>query len=170
MKEFVKGRTTDEKFKSINATLKHFSRRLQRVFIGLVPSSPVFKFVYVPESSGVALRVIFPAPGRISRTCIFVTSREGKGPVVFDVEIASGERKLVESFEVKKSPLLFNPNTPVRGGDRWTLSVREPDRVKGIWIGFLYEVDYRALGKETFPIEQLEGLLEEVEDATDKEG
>ena len=167
MKEFVKGRTTDEKFKSINATLKHFSRRLQKVFIGMVPSSPVFKFVYVPESSGIVLRVVFPAPGRISRTCIFVTSREGRGSTTFDVEVDGGDIKTINSFEVKKGPLLFGPNTPVNGGDRWTLSVREPDKVRGIWVGFLYEVDYRALGKEKFPIEQLEGLLEEVDDASE---
>jgi len=168
MKEFVRGKTTDEKFKSINAALKHFSRRLQKVFVGLVPSSPVFKFVYVPESSGVVLRVVFPMSGRISRTCIFVASRDGRGPTMFDVEIASGERRVTESFEVKKSPLLFDPDTPVNGGDRWILSVRDPDKVRGIWVGFLYEVDYRALGKETFPIEQLENLLEEVEDASEE--
>jgi len=174
MKEFVKGRTADEKFKSINATLKHFSRRLQKTFIGLVPSAPVFEFIFVPQSDGVILRRVFPVAGKITKSCIFVANHEGKGPTVFDVLIESdtgGLRRTVgNSFSVKKTPLLFDLDAPINGGDRWTLSVREPGKVSGIWVGFLYEVDYRALGKEDFAIEQFENLLEDKEDATDGEG
>ena len=167
MKEFVKGKTADEKFKSINTTLKHFSRRLGKTVVGLVPSSPVFEFIFVPASDGVILRRIFPVPGRITKSCIFVANREGKGPTVFNVLIESGDRATVDSFEVGKKPLLFNLDASVRGGDRWTLSVREPEKIRGIWVGFLYEVDYRSLGSEKFAIEQFEGLLEEVSDASE---
>ena len=173
MKEFVKGRTADEKFKSINATLKHFSRRMQKTFVGLVPSAPVFEFVFIPSSDGVVLRRVFPVGGKITKSCIFVANHEGKGPTVFDVLIESSDgvstRTIANTFDVKKAPLLFDLDAPVNGGDRWTLSVREPEKVRGIWIGFLYEVDYRALGKEEFAIEQFEGLLED-SNATNKEG
>ena len=173
MKEFVKGRTADEKFKSINATLKHFSRRMQKTFIGLIPSAPVFEFVFVPSSDGVVLRRVFPVGGKITKSCIFVANHEGKGPTVFDVLIESSDgvstRTVANTFSVQKTPLLFDLDAPVNGGDRWTLSVREPEKIRGIWIGFLYEVDYRSLGKEEFAIEQFENLLEN-SDATDKEG
>ncbi len=169
MKDFVKGDTSEAKFKSINMTLKHFSRRLGRTVIGLVPSAPVFEFVFIPASDGVVLRRIFPVGGKITKSCVYVANRDGKAPVIFDVLIESKGRTSTESFEVKNDPLLFNLDASVLGGDRWTLSVREPGRVKGIWVGFLYEVDYRSLGKEEFPIEQFENLLED-SDATDEEG
>ena len=174
MKEFVKGRTADEKFKSINVTLKHFSRRLQKTYIGLVPSAPVFEFIFIPSSDGVVLRRVFPVAGKITKSCVFVANHEGKGPTIFDVLIESSDggltRTVSSSFNVKKAPLLFDLDAPVNGGDRWTLSVRDPGKVRGIWIGFLYEVDYRALGKEGFAIEQFENLLEDKEDATNEEG
>jgi len=169
MRDFVKGKTAEEKFKSINVTLRHFSRRLGRTVIGLVPSAPVFEFVFVPESDGVVLKRIFPVRGKITRSCIFVANHEGKGKTVFDVLVESGNKTVGDSFEVGKEPMLFNLDTPVNGGDRWTLSVRDPEKISGIWIGFLYEVDYRALGKEEFAIEQFAGLLEDKEDASESE-
>ena len=170
MKDFVKGDTTEAKFKSINTTLKHFARRLGRTVVGLVPSAPVFEFVFIPAGDGVVLRRIFPVAGKITKSCIYVANHEGKGPTVFDVLMESKGRTVGSSFEVKSEPLLFNLDTPVQGGDRWTLSVQEPGKVRGIWVGFLYEVDYRSLGKENFAIEQFEDLLEEVSGATDEEG
>jgi len=169
MKEFVKGDTNEAKFKSINVTLKHFARRLQKTVVGLVPSAPVFEFIFVPASDGVILRRVFPVGGKITKSCVFVANREGKDPAIFDVLIESGGKSTTESFEVRNEPLLFDLDAPVKGGDRWTLSVREPGKVRGIWVGFLYEVDYRSLGKENFAIEQFENLLED-SDATDEEG
>ena len=173
MKDFVKGRTADEKFKSINATLRHFSRRLETTVVGLVPSAPVFEFIFIPSSDGVVLRRVFPVAGRITKSCIFVAGHEGKGPTVFDALIESNDktsrRTVGSSFEVGMEPLLFDLDAPVKGGDMWTLSVREPEKIRGIWIGFLYEVDYRALGKEEFAIEQFENLLEGA-NATNEEG
>lgn len=169
MKDFVKGRTLEEKFASINMTFKHFSRRLGKTIVGLVPSAPVFEFIFIPESDGTVLKRIFPVRGKITRSCIFVASREGKGPTIFDVLMESGNRTIGDSFEVGKEPKTFNLDTPVGAGDRWTLSVREPGKVRGIWIGFLYEVDYRALAREEFAIEQFENLLEDKEDASEGE-
>jgi len=162
MKDFVKGDTAEAKFKSINITLKHFARKLQKTVVGLVPSAPVFEFVFIPSSDGVILRRVFPTKGRITKSCVYVASHEGKGPTVFDVRLdfVEGMSSTVHSFEVKNKPLLFDLDTPVSGGDRWTLSVREPEKVRGIWVGFLYEVDYRSLGSEKFAIEQFENLLE----------
>jgi len=169
MKDFVKGRTTEEKFKSINTTLKHFSRRLGKTVVGLVPSAPVFEFVFIPSSDGVVLQRIFPVGGRITKSCVYVANREGKGPTVFDVRLdfAEGMSSALHSFEVGREPLLFDLDTSIHGGDRWTLSVREPEKIRGIWIGFLYEVDYRSLAREEFAIEQFENLLEDNEDASE---
>ena len=170
VKEFVKGKTVDEKFKSINATLKHFSRRLMSVVVGVVPSSPVYDFIFIPESDGVVLRTIFPVAGKIVKSCIFVANREGKGPTVFVATIDSAAESVSRRFEVKKAPLIFDLDAPIGAGDRLTLRVEEPEKVRGIWFAFLYEAELRSMTKKTFMIDQFEKMIEEDLDAINKEG
>ena len=168
VKDFVKGKTVDEKFKSINATLKHFSRRLMSVVVGVVPSSPVYDFVFLPESDGVVLRTIFPVAGKIVKSCIFVANKETKGPAVFVATIDSEEGSISRRFEVKSKPLVFDLDAPIGAGDRLTLRVEEPESVRGIWYAFLYEAELRSMTKKTFVIDQLEKMIEEgLEDASE---
>ena len=161
VKEFVKGKTVDAKFKSINATLKHFSRRLMSVVVGVVPSSPVYNFVFIPDSDGVILRTIFPVAGKIVKSVIFVANKETKGPAVFVATIDNESGSINRRFEVKAKPLIFDLDTPIEAGDRLTLRVEEPESVKGIWYAFLYEAELRSMTKKTFVIDQFEKMVEE---------
>ena len=161
VKDFVKGKTVEDKFRSINATLKHFSRRLKSVVVGVVPSSPVYDFVFVPDSDGVITRKIFPASGKIIKSCLYVASRDGKGPTIFTATIDGDAGSMTRRFEVKKIPLIFDLDAPVGAGDRLTLRVEEPEKVRGIWFGFLYEVELRSMTKKTFMIDQFEKMIEE---------
>ena len=171
VKDFVKGKTVDEKFKSINATLKHFSRRLMSVVVGVVPSSPVYNFVFIPASDGIILRTIFPVAGKIVKSAIFVGNKETKGPAVFVATIDNESGSVNRRFEVKAKPLIFDLDTPIAAGDRLTLRVEEPESVSGIWYAFLYEAELRSMTKKTFAIDQFEKMVEEeLEDAVDKEG
>jgi len=171
VKEFVKGKTVDEKFNSINATLKHFSRRLMSVVVGVVPSSPVYDFVFVPSSDGVILRTIFPVAGKIVKSAIFVANKETKGPTVFVATFDNESGSISRKFEVKNKPLIFDLDAPIAAGDRLTLRVEEPESVRGIWYAFLYEAELRSMTKKTFVIDQFEKMIEEeLEDATNGEG
>ena len=161
VKEFVKGKTVDEKFNSINATLKHFSRRLMSVVVGVVPSSPVYNFVFLPNPDGVVLRTIFPVAGKIVKSVIFVANKETKGPAVFIATIDNENGSINRRFEVKAKPLIFDLDTPIAAGDRLTLRVEEPESVKGIWYAFLYEAELRSMTKKTFVIDQFEKMIEE---------
>lgn len=170
-KEFVRGKTVDEKFERINATLKHFSKRLRSVVVGVIPASPVYDFVFVPESDGIVLRCIFPVAGRIIKSCIFVGNREGKGPTIFTATIENNEDSHSMKLEVKKLPLIFDLDQSVKAGDRLTLTVDEPEKVRGIWYAFLYEAELRSMTQKTFMIDQFEKIIEEdLEDAANEEG
>lgn len=171
VKEFVKGKTVEEKFNSINATLKHFSRRLMSVVVGVVPSSPVYNFVFVPASDGVILRTIFPVAGKIVKSAIFVANKETKGPTRFVATIDGEDESTSRTFEVKAKPLIFDLDTPIGAGDRLTLRVEDPESVRGIWYAFLYEAELRSMTKKTFVIDQLEKIIEEdLKGATNKKG
>ena len=160
-KEFVRGNTIDEKFEHINATLKHFSKRLRSVVVGVIPASPVYDFVFLPESDGVILRSIFPVAGRIIKSCIFVGDRDDKGPTMFTAKIENVEGSNSKKLEVRKVPLIFDLDQPVKAGDRLTLTVDEPEKVRGIWYAFLYEAELRSMTQQTFMVDEFERLLEE---------
>lgn len=161
IKDFVKGKTVEEKFKSINTTLKHFSRRLQKFIIGVIPSAPVFDFVMAPASDGVVMRRIFPAEGRITKGVVFVAEGKKISLVATMENVGSSASK---GFQLRKGiPLAMDLDIKVNIGDRLTFSVSpESEDVRGIWIGFLYEPSVRDLGKTKFMVEQFENMIEEV--------
>lgn len=165
MKDFVKGETVDEKFKSINQTLKHFSRRLSHKVVGVLPTSPVFEFVFTPGSDGVVLRRIFPWRGRIAKSCIYIAQHgKGKKSTSLVATIKRQERSYVFEFEVKKAPLVFDLDISIEAGDLLTILVDGPE-VRGVWIGFLYEVGIEALAKKEFVLDQIEDMMKEDQDA-----
>lgn len=169
-KDFVKGKTTEDKFKSINTTLKHFSRRLQKFIVGIVPSAPVFDSVMVPAADGVITRSIFPTEGRITKGVMFAS--EGSN-IVLIATMENTDSSASKSFKLRKGvPLGASLDIKVNAGDRLTFSVSpESKEVRGIWIGILYEPSIRDLGKTNFMIEQFEDMIREaVEDATNREG
>ena len=170
MKDFVKGRTADEKFKSINTTLRHFSRRLSHKVVGLIPATPVIRFV-VPGEDGVILKMICPANGRITQGCVYIESNEKLILVGLQLKRGSAATSVTEetSHKIKTNkPLPFGFNVEVRLGDMITLWVDEPEvdghrvsRVRGVWLGFLYEISPEGLGSKEFMLEQLEKMEEE---------
>lgn len=165
MKDFVKGETVDEKFKSINQTLKHFSGRLSRKVVGVLPTSPVFEFVFTPEADGTVLRRLFPGRGKITKSCIYIAQHgEGKKSTFLVAAIKRREQTFAREFEIKKAPLVFDLDQPIEAGDLLTITVDGP-LVRGIWIGFLYEVGIEALAKQEFMLDQIEVMIRENQDA-----
>ena len=166
MRDFVKGKTADEKLKSINVVLRHFSRRLSHKIVGLIPSAPVMKFV-VPDEDGVVLKMICPADGTITQGCAYIESEDKR--VSLRIQLRRGSRAEEDLHDLRTNVSLpFRFNTEVKIGDMITLLVEEPvidglrvSRVKGVWLGFLYEVSPKGLGRVDFVLEQLEKMEEE---------
>ena len=170
MKDFVKGRTADEKFKSINTTLRHFSRRLSHKIVGLIPAAPVIRFV-VPGEDGVILKMICPANGRITQGCVYIESDEKS--ILVGLQLKRGDTRAggteTASHSIKTNrPLPFGFNVEVRLGDMITLWIDELEvdglrvsRVRSVWLGFLYEISPEGLGSKDFVLDQLEKMEEE---------
>ncbi len=170
MRDFVKGRTADEKFKSISTTLKHFSRRLSKKVVGLIPAAPIIKFV-VPGEGGAILNMICPVDGKITQGCVYIDSSDKL--VSLGLRLRRGGRTEEDTYNMKTNVSLpFSFDTEVRLGDMITLWVEEPEvdglrvnRVKSVWLGFLYEISLKGLGKVDFVLNQIEKMIEEDCDA-----
>lgn len=167
-RKFVKGDNIKEQMDRIDKTLQHFSRRLSHKVIGLVPSAPIFEFIYAPSSDGAVLRRVIPIAGTITKAALFVQKKETKGPSLFRLEVRRGERYWAEAFEVKKVPFVASPNIEVEAGDLVTLMVEEPEAIKGIWAAFLYSIGVAGLEKKEIVLDQIEHMMkEDLEDASE---
>lgn len=163
MRDFVKGKTADEKFKSINITLRHFSRRLSRKIVGLIPATPVIKYV-TPGEDGVILNMICPADGRLTQGCIYIESDEKLILVRLQLrqKVAATDRVETTSHNMKTNmSLSFKFDVGVRQGDMVTVWIENPEKVRNVWLAFLYEISPEGLGKIDFVLEQLEKMEEE---------
>lgn len=162
MKDFVKGRTADEKFKSINSTLKHFSRRLGTKIVGLVPTTPIIRYV-VPGDDGVLLNMICPADGKITQGCVYIESEEKQ--VTLGLQIKRGNRTWGDEYSLRTSVSMpFRFDLDVMLGDMITLWINESTRVENVWLGFMYEIS-SGLSKRDIPIDHIVELIEEDSDA-----
>lgn len=168
-KRFIKGSTSDEKFKSLETTLRHFSRRLSHKVVGLVPATPIIRFV-VPGEDGVILNMICPAKGKITQGCVYVESGEKSVPLC--LQLKRGGKTEGNAYDIKANvPMPFRFDTEVELGDMITLWIDEPEvdgarvsRVRSVWLGFLYEIS-RGLSSVDIPIEHITKLIEEDNDA-----
>ena len=171
----IMGNNVDEKFQSLEKILRRFSMRLQKTVVGILPASPIFEFVYEPEPSGVVIRRMFPAPGLVTHSSIYVGSRmkeegEKPSPTIFNITVNRLDlSSMSQGFEVSDAPLNQNINLAIQKGDMFTVSVHEPEKVKNIWISFLYEVDFRSLGKTEFATEEFLRLMERQEKEEEEE-
>jgi len=171
IKDFVKGSTSDEKFASINQTFKHFSRRLHKTIVGVMPPSPIFNYVEEVPEDGILLRCILPGHGRIIRGCLCVEEYLDDKTVSFVAEVHGSSGMVSHVFDTRKKLLLVEPNLSVAAGDRLVLRTEVPPRVRRVWSGFLFEFEIRDMAKEHYLIDQFESLVKGEEDASkDQEG
>jgi len=162
MKTFIKGKTVDEKFKYLEQTLKHFSRRLSKTIIGVVPPMPMFNYVENVGGDGIILRCIFPAPGKIITGCLFVEEYLDKSPVKFEARLAGPLTEARQDIVTKKTLTILKPDLSVGVGDRLTVTA-EPGKERGVWVGFLYEVGMNLMAQKEFLIDEFVKLIEKEE-------
>lgn len=160
MKQFVKGNTTEAKFKSIQRTLEHFYNRLHHTIIGAMPPVPISHFAELPEEDGTIWRYIFPLGGMLKVGVVYIEELLDDVPVEFTAKVNSIHGGAFHSFVTKRHSEVMVPMLPVATGDRLVFSTAEPDKVKGIWVGLLLEVKLSDMNKEHFVIDQFEKLLE----------
>jgi hypothetical protein len=167
-RSYVKGDTTEEKFKSIDTVLRRLSMHLHDTIIGVMPPIPIFAYVEEPPEDGVLLRYLFTAEGMVTKGCLVVGNYTGTKAVGFNVDVQSSKGGNFTTIRTRKPVLVEQIDMPVSPGDRLTFSVDEPSRIRGVWIGLLYSMDLREMKKEHFLLEEFERInnAREVEERT----
>jgi len=160
-KQFVKGRTVDEKLKSIDSQFNWFSKRLGKYVVGILPPIPIFEFVDSVPDDGVILRRMFPSDGAIPKGVMYVDEfTDKKQSLTVTVRVDGMLGGSDAKFETKQKMLIVEPNLPIKAGDRLTVSVEPPELAHGIWLSFLYEVPFKSTVKERYLLDELLELME----------
>lgn len=165
-KSIVKGNSADEKIKSIDTIINRMYRKIHQTVVGVMPPIPISSYVDIPPVDNVLLRYFFLADGIITKGGLAIEKYNVKKGVKFSASFdgPSGGRYTI--FETRSPVYLEKINVPVKAGDRLTFALSTlstediPIVIEGVWSGFLYEVNMKDMGKETFIIDELMRLTE----------
>ena len=161
--QFIRGKTHEEKFRSIEKTLASYSKRLSTKVIGLIPPIPIFKDIDSPSEDGTVVRAIFPLSGVISRTCMLVEYKDDKS-VTFSLTSQGPKAGNSITFETKKKLIVEDDvNLNVGVGDVLVLKVDEPERVGRVLVGILFEVSTMDMNTMEVPLDRVIELMESEE-------
>ena len=160
----IKGRTEEEKFKSIELILNRMSRKLGNKVIGILPISPLFHFCEAPATGGEIAKIVFPASGLITKAAFHV-DRRGKKPFKIRIDLLNDSLGVEMSKTVTISHLTEISTLDVRvaEGDRAVITyipTIEDEVIHGIWFSLLYQIDIKHLNTRTYLLEELDNLLQ----------
>jgi len=165
-KDFVKGKTVDAKFKSVNKTLKHFSRRLHKTIIGVLPSSPIAQTIVSADASGAVFKALLPLKGAVEFACIYLNTPSEKSQI--EVIFEDDHSKVIKNFQMSSHILLMDLDHRIERPTKLIITMDDFEAL-GIWTAVVYNIDYKFLDKNLFAIEEFEKSLKEIENVDKKE-
>ncbi len=159
-KVVIVGATPEKKFQHLESILTRMNRKLHKTVMGVMPPIPLFFFAEQAQPSGEIFQWLFPAAGTITRACMYVRDYADKEGVTFYANMTGPTAGTTQKFETRRNAVIQALNIPVAIGDRLTFGVETPERVKGIWVAFLFEMSIKDLGKETFLIDEFSKIMD----------
>ena len=169
----IRGNTLEEKMKSVEVTLQRMSRKMTQKVIGIVPVSPVFDFVYSPDSNGVIMRRLFPVPGKITKVGIAFDVK-GKEPLRLLIRVDNDIllRSFSSAFLIKKKSDVLEVDFDIKVGDKITVEIKlkEGEVVEGVWIGFVFEIALKEMNQKEFLLEEVERMIDEEVEYDNEDG
>ena len=165
----IKGNTSDEKFKHLERILNRMSRKLHKTVIGVIPPVPVMFSAEAPAADGSIFSFLAPASGKITDVCLVIKEFADKEGVDFVVEVNGPSGGAHANFSTRKNLTIHSINLQVAPGDLLSFSTKSPERIKGIWLSFLYLFGIDKAEKMPFLIEEFEKLIDiESTDSSEK--
>lgn len=154
------GATTEKKLLHLENILTKMQRKLHKTVVGVIPPIPLFFFAEEAQKNGEIFQWLFPAAGTITVACMYVRDYADKDGVTFYANMVGPVTGSTRTFETRKNAVLQTLNIPVAIGDRLVFGVKTPERVKGIWVAFLFEMSIKSLGKEVFLIDEFSKIMD----------
>jgi len=149
----------------IKRAIRLLNARASNHMTGVVPPVPVFGYCEIPAENGKIIGAILPADGKITKLCLGVSEYLKPGLANFTVGLTQDDTLQTVNFSTRKDVLAQKLELDVKEGAVITLSVEDPDMVKGLMTSFLYQIghkdsieikiDYNSLGIGDEGIRQL---------------
>lgn len=158
----IKGKSLDQKLKSIDNILDWAMPRLRTKVVGVIPPIPVDVFCEKLDESGIVLRKLFVIPGRITKGILRVEQMPKERPTL-TVQIEDDAGGSHVDLEIRQT-MSITPNLDVLPGQRLTVSINPPVDVGMVWAGFLLEPDVRLMQRKETLLEELVPMLKAEED------
>ncbi len=149
-KEYIKGKTTDEKFISLNRILQYMMPRLGKRTTGIITPSLMFDNIVNVGEDGVVLTKIFPIAGIISEVVVYINDLISKTDILCEIII---EREHIDrrySFTINKDYTEHTLNIGVVKGDFLTFRVNNVDKFSGISIGTVFNISEKDISNKIF--------------------
>jgi hypothetical protein len=156
----INGNTPDEKIQHIEKILNKMSRKLHKTVVGIMPPVPVMLSVDAPKEDGNIFTFLTPGKGTITDICLYVKEFIGNDPVKFEAESKSDVSGQMTSFITRKHIGVYALNLSVVAGSMLTLKTPTPEKVKGIWLSFLYQMGIERAEQTKYLVSEFEKLME----------
>lgn len=160
----IRGKTPDEKFKSVELALNRFARKIKPEATVYIPSIPISFFCDDFGESLVIGRYIFPTDGVLLKAAVYLSFSGKVQPTEIVVRAEVGEELTSQSFQMKKRQALRKFETPVEAATRFTFELAElPTGLESVWLGFLYRIKVSDAEVRKVTL----GKLEAIDEGTD---
>jgi len=156
----IKGDTPNEKFKHIEIILNRMSRKLHKTIIGVMPPVPIMFAVNEIPESGEIFSFLTPARGMITDICLLIGEFTDKELVSFEAMVKGPTGGMHTTFATRKNLTISKIDLSVGPGDLLSLKTTSPERIKGIWLSFLYQMGIEKAEQKTYLIEEFEHIID----------
>jgi len=164
----LKGDTAEQKFAHLEVVLNRMSRKLHKTVIGIVPPVPVMFSIDVPKDDGEIFSFLAPALGMITNICLMVGEYEGNEPVVFEASVKGKISGASAKFSTRKTLNIQEVQLPINPGDLLVLRTESPEKVRKIWLSFLYQMGVESATHLPYLIDKFTEIMEGESDAISK--
>lgn len=160
-KIFVRGDNIDAQMTSINRALVRLSRRNFAATTVVMPKIPLTGLVQTVGEDGIIGRFLIPLDGFIRKAYMYVDwiAEKVKPRLSMTLQYEGGSR--TEELVYRTGANTMARDVPVPAGARIVLSTSNPESVKGISIGLVFEVTVASTVKEKLALDTVLSVVEE---------
>lgn len=158
-KQLIKGANNNEKFASIERTLKHITRAPFKTVVGVIPPLTFSEYCDRPGEDGIIARHMIIAAGVLSKMAMFFESIDQKQMYTFTILVEDMNGSQSTRFESKKKLIYQEFSLSVIAGTRLTVSVSPTEGLEGIWIAALENIKFEDYANSQYLLEDFEKLV-----------
>lgn len=144
----------DSRITKLETITKRLSRRSVKKATGLITPYPISSAVIGDNVVGTILHYMFPCDGAITKGMVHF----GKKPVnnvTIDIELANESGMSAISYNTDKQDFIITAETPVKSGNRLSVSIESLEPITEVWIAFLWVPTVKDVKAKSFLLDEI---------------